>query len=72
MEGSPCHKAHLWLDELITGKVRNVVAIANREKRSRCNISMMINFTFFANVQPLSVSEITRRNVGLEGAKQAI
>ncbi|MCZ8182417.1 MAG: recombinase family protein [Beijerinckiaceae bacterium] len=42
------HKARQWLDELTSGQARGIVEIADREGKSRRNISMMINLAFVA------------------------
>ncbi|PPD15854.1 MAG: hypothetical protein CTY25_03930 [Methylobacterium sp.] len=42
------HKARGWLDELTTGQASDIVEIAQREGKSRRNVSLMINLAFVA------------------------
>ena len=42
------YKARGWFDELASGKIESVDAIATREGKSARNISMMLNLAFLA------------------------
>ncbi|HTP78543.1 MAG TPA: recombinase family protein [Rhizomicrobium sp.] len=59
-------KGRLWLDELVTGKVTNVEAIALREDRSRRSVHMIMSLAFVApDIVEAAVSGQLPRGIGI-------